>query len=63
MPRRIDIPVAVETSADGQPSAFTWRQAHYRVLARNEPWRLQNHWWVTPAEADQNGGKGYSDRY
>jgi hypothetical protein len=62
MSRVINLPIAVETSPDGQPVAFTWRKVRYRVLACNEPWVLQDRWWVTPSEADRNGGKGYSDR-
>ena len=44
------------------PYALLWRGVRYRVLHVNEPWRLQNRWWVSPAEADRNGGSGYSDR-
>lgn len=48
---------------DGAPSAFTWRGVRYRVLSCNESWHLSDRWWVSAAEADRNGGQGYSDRY
>lgn len=44
------------------PYALVWRGVRYRVLHVNEPWRLQDRWWVSAAEADSNGGHGYSDR-
>ena|SRR5690348_4047427 len=44
------------------PYALLWRGVRYRVLHVNEPWRLQDRWWVSRAEADANGGNGYSDR-
>jgi Domain of unknown function (DUF6504) len=44
------------------PYALLWRGVRYRVLLVNEPWRLQDRWWVSAAEADANGGRGYSDR-
>ncbi len=62
MSRRIGVPIHVELREGGQSSAFTWRGVRYRVLARNEPWRLQDRRWVSLAEADRNGGKGFSDR-
>jgi len=62
MSRVIRIPITVDTVAEGQPVAFTWRQVRYRVLGVNEPWVLQDRWWVSPAESDANGGEGYSDR-
>lgn len=62
MTRVIRIPICVETRPDGAPSFFTWRGVRYRVLSVNEPWVLQDRWWVSAAEADRNGGNGYSDR-
>lgn len=56
-------PVRVEIKSDGQPRAFTWRGRRYHVLHINEPWHLTDRWWVSAAEPDDNGGKGYSDRY
>lgn len=44
------------------PYALVWRGVRYRVLHVNEPWRLQDKWWVSAAEADAKGGNGYSDR-
>jgi hypothetical protein len=44
------------------PYALVWRGVRYKVLHINEPWRLQDRWWVSAAEADRNGGQGYSDR-
>jgi hypothetical protein len=63
MSRVINLPVRVETAADGTPSAFTWRGVRYRVLHANEVWQLADCWWVMAAEADRNGGKGYGDRW
>jgi Family of unknown function (DUF6504) len=62
MSRVVRLPIRIETSTDGAPVAFTWRGERYHVLSINEPWVLQDRWWVSPAEADSNGGNGYSDR-
>ena len=45
------------------PYALQWRGVRYRVLHVNEPWHLEDRWWVSAAEADANGGHGYSHRY
>ncbi len=48
---------------DHQPYALIWRGVRYRVLNVNEPWHLQDRWWVSASGADANGGKGHSDRW
>jgi len=52
MSRRIGLLVAVESKYGGTPVSFIWRGARYQVLHVNEPWRLQDRWWMSQASQE-----------
>lgn len=49
MTRIINRPVAVNTSAQGSPMAFTW-QGHHRVVRVLDVWREAGCWWEGEGE-------------
>lgn len=55
MAHRYGQPIQMTLAAGGQPSAFAWRGARYRIVETLSTWRLRDRWWETP-------GEGASDR-
>ena len=55
MAHRYGQPIQMTLAAGGQPSAFGWRGARYRIVETLSTWRLRDRWWETP-------GGGASDR-
>lgn len=49
MAHRYGQPIQMSLTAGGEPSAFEWRGARYRIVEALATWRLRDRWWETVA--------------